>query len=127
MILKISILGILVCVMSVFLKNWLKEAVLPLQLTFAIVAIAAIFKAFQNMVDGMLGYISDSEFGSAVFSVLLKGAVICIVAKLSSDAAKDSGNGLVADIIDLIGRIMLISLGLPFIENVINTAISFLP
>ena len=127
MIVRISLLGIAVCILSVLLKNWLKEAVLPLQLSFAVIAIAAIFKSFADIIEGLWDYIGDSEYGSAMFPALIKGALICTVAKLSSDAAKDSGNGLVADIIDLTGRIMLISLGFPFVENVIKTAASFLP
>lgn len=127
MIIKVSLLGICVCVVSVLLKGWLKEAVLPLQISFSILTLAALFKSIKDITDGLWGYIGDSEYGSAVFPTLLKGALICTVAKLASDAAKDSGNGLVADIIDLTGRIMLLSLGFPFIENVIKTAASFLP
>lgn len=127
MIIKVSLLGICVCVISVLLRGWLKEAVLPLQISFAVLALAVIFKSVKDITDGLLEYMGDSEFGSAVFPALLKGALICTVAKLASDAAKDSGNGLVADIIDLTGRIMLLSLGFPFIENVIKTAASFLP
>lgn len=127
MIIKVSLLGICVCVVSVLLKGWLKEAVLPLQISFAVLTLAALFKSIKDVTDGLWGYLGDSEYGSAVFPALLKGALICTVAKLASDAAKDSGNGLVADIIDLTGRIMLLSLGFPFIENVIKTAASFLP
>lgn len=127
MILKISLLGICVCILSVMLKGWLKEAVLPLQLSFAVLALAIIFQSIKDVTDGLWDYIGDSKIGSAVFPALLKGALICTVAKLASDIAKDSGNSLVADIIDLTGRIMLLSLGFPFIENVIKTAAGFLP
>lgn len=127
MILKISLLGICVCVLSVFMKNWLKEAVLPLQLSFAVIAISAVFKSVRDITDSLWEYAGKSELSSSAFTALLKGALICTVAKLASDAAKDSGNGLVAELIDLSGRIMLISIGFPFVENVIKTAISFLP
>ncbi len=127
MIIKVSLLGICVCVISVLLRGWLKEAVLPLQISFAVLTLAIVFKSVKDITDGLWEYMGDSEFGSLVFPALLKGALICTVAKLASDAAKDSGNGLVADIIDLTGRIMLLSLGFPFIENVIKTAASFLP
>ena len=113
--------------MTVILKGWLKEAVLPLQISFAVLTLVVVFDSVRDITDGLWEYIGESEIGSAVFPVLLKGAVICTVAKLASDIAKDSGNGLVSDIIDLTGRIMLLSLGFPFVENVIKAAASFLP
>ena len=126
MIAKISLLGICVCVISVLLRDWLKEAVLPLQLTFAVIVLSVILKSVRDVTDGLWEYMGESEIGSSVFTALFKGALICTVAKLASDAAKDSGNGLIADIIDLTGRIMLITIGFPFVENVIETAVSFL-
>ena len=127
MIIRISILGICVCILSVILKGWLREAVLPLQISFAAITIAVIFESIKDITDKLKDYIGASELSYDIFSSLLKGAMICTVAKLVSDAAKDSGNSLVSDVVELTGRIMLLSLGFPFIENVIKTAVSFLP
>ena len=127
MIIKISILGICVCILSVFLKGWLREAVLPLQISFAVITIAVIFESVRDITDKLNDYLGESEIGNTVFPALIKGALICTVTKLASEAAKDSGNGLVSDIIDLTGRIMILSLGFPFVESVIRTAASFLP
>lgn len=127
MIIRISILGICVCILSVMLKGWLREAVLPFQISFAVITIAVIFESIRDITDKLRDYIGESEIGFMIFPALLKGALICTVTKLASDAAKDSGNGLVSDVIDLTGRIMILSLGFPFVESVIRTATSFLP
>ena len=127
MIIKLAFLGICVCILSVLLKSWMKEAVLPLQLSFAVITIALIYDNIKDLTEELRYYIGDSEIGTMVFSALLKGALICVVTKLACDIANDSGNSTVANIIDLAGRIMLLSIGFPFVESVIKTAVSFLP
>lgn len=127
MIVKIAFLGICVCILSVMLKGWLKEAVLPLQLSFAIITLAVVYDSIKELTEELIYYIGDSEIGTTVFAALLKGALICVVTKLACDIAYDSGNSTVANIIDLAGRIMLLSIGFPFVESVIKTAASFLP
>lgn len=127
MILKIAVLAICVCVLSAVLKSYFKEAVLPLELAFAVVALALVGEKAKEVVGELWSSLGDSEIGSAVISALIKGALICIFTKLSCDIAKDSGNTLVSDIIDLTGRIMLIALCFPFLESVIETATAFLP
>ena len=127
MIIKLAFLGICVCILSVLLKSWMKEAVLPLQLSFAVITIALIYDNIKDLTEELRYYIGDSEIGTMVFSALLKGALICVVTKLACDIANDSGNSTIANIIDLAGRIMLLSIGFPFVESVIKTATSFLP
>ena len=127
MIIRIAILGICVCLLSVILKEYAKEVVLPLQLSFIAVVIAVIFDNIRDISSDFLSFIGNSEIGLSIFYSLLKGAFICVVTKIACDVADDSGNRVVAGIIDIAGRLLLISLGFPYIESVIKTATSFLP
>lgn len=126
MIVKISLLGVCVCILISVMKNSFKEAVLPLELAFVVVVLIVTVSEVKELTDDLRSFLDSTQVGSTVLSALLKGALICVVTKLSSDIAKDSGNSLVCDIIDLTGRVMLISISFPFFESVIKTATAFL-
>jgi hypothetical protein len=127
MILKISLLGICVCILVSLMKSSFKEAVLPLELAFAVVVLIVTVGEIKELTSTFRSFLGDIQIDSTVFSALMKGAVICIVSKLSSDVAKDSGNSLVSDVIDLTGRVLLITISFPFLESVIKIAAAFLP
>lgn len=127
MIIKIAIIGVCICVISSVMRNYFKEAVLPLELAFAVIVTVVVADKAKDTVEKLWDYFGSAQTEEAVFTALLKGALICIVAKFASDMAKDSGNNLVSDIIDFSGRVLLVAVGFPFFESVIKTAVSFLP
>lgn len=127
MILKVALVGICVCILCSLLKNRFGEAVLPLEIAFAVVVLLWAGEKMKVLTDDLLSFLSETEAGSAAFSAIIKGALVCVITKLSCDIAKDSGNTLVSDIIDLTGRLMLVTICFPFFESVIKTAVSFLP
>ena len=127
MIIKIAVMGICVCVITSVMKSFFKEAVLPIELAFAVIAAAVVVDKIKDTAEKLWDFFGATQTEEASFSALLKGALICIVSSFASDTAKDSGNSLVADIIDFSGRILLLTVGFPFFESVIKTALNFLP
>lgn len=125
MLLKIAVLGICVSIVCVFLNKYYKEAVLPLEMVFMVIAAIMVTDEAKDALSELSSYLDETGEGMQILSNLVKGAMICVVTKISCDIAKDSGNTVIADIIDLAGRIVLISLCFPFVESVIKTALSF--
>ncbi len=125
MLLKISALGIIVSVLCTLLNKYYKEAVLPLQLSFVVLTVAVIAQKARSFTAVLSGFLEGAEGGKSIFSALIKGALICVITKIASDIAKDSGNSAVSDVIDLAGRVMILALCFPFVENALKTALSF--
>ncbi|MGN0467281.1 MAG: stage III sporulation AC/AD family protein [Acutalibacteraceae bacterium] len=85
--------------------------------------------AFKSTAGKLSSFLSSAENLSETYgliSVLLKGALICIMTQLVRDLCKDSGNTALASAVDIAGRMMIIVLSLPLIESVLKTAVSFI-
>ncbi len=125
MIIKVACVCICVCLLSVLLSQYTKSFVLPLQLCFGVIVLLIIFNEVKDSVSDILSLIDFDDKANKIFSCLLKGALICVLTKLTSDVSKDSGNNFVSSVVEIAGRIMLLVVTLPFLESVIKTALSF--
>lgn len=125
MIFKIIFMGICVCILSVILKQYQPSFVIILELAFAVIVILIIYDEASQSIKSILEIFNSDGTSEKIFSCLLKGALVCIATKLACDVSKENGNLLIADIIEISGRIMLLIISFPFIESIINTALSF--
>ncbi len=97
-----------------------------LNVVFVIAVIFLIFDSAVESLKSISDLLSVSSSTGKIFSSLLKAGTVCILTKLASDIAKESGNATVSDMIDFGGRIMLLIISLPFIESIIKTATAFI-
>lgn len=123
--LKILSLGIVCSLVSILLKRTAKEYVIFVQLGFAVIAGIYIINQSSQLADRMVTYFEMSGNISELCSVMLKGAFVCIASKISCDICIESGNLLISDLIELAGKIILLTLSLPLIEDIIKIAVSF--
>ena len=127
MIIKIAVLGVIVCVVTFFLKGFSGETVLLIELAFAVIVTIFLADKLFDVTDKLKSFLGESETERVIFFALFKGALICVITKFAADTAIDSGNRLVADIIDFSGRVLLLTIAFPFMESVIETATAFIP
>lgn len=66
------------------------------------------------------------EYGEEILTSAVKGTVICIITKFSSDICAESGNKTIADAVEFAGRIMLTVIAVPYIKMIMNTALAFI-
>lgn len=125
MFIKIVILGILVCIINLILKQHQKVFVLPVNIIYIIIVLLLIFDSFSESLQDVADLFSISGLLDKVLSCLYKSAAICILSKISADLCKESGSTVISDMIDLGGRIIMLSLALPFIKSIIKTAAAF--
>ncbi len=79
----------------------------------ALSAIAPIIKYMQSLFDG----VSNDDY---VISVL-KALGIAVLTQISAEVCRDCGEGSAASGVELIGRLELVILCLPMIENIITS------
>lgn len=125
MMLKIGLTGICVCIILSVLRPFNKSYIILIELAFALMvfgtAISDGFSLFKSLKELFSGVSSAGK----LITCLIKGALICIITRLCCDVAKESGNTVVSDAIELCGRITLLLISMPFIESVVKAAISF--
>ena len=125
MLIKIILIGISICVISMFLKQQLRVYIVVLNIVFVISVILLVFDSTVDTIRSISELLDVTSSIGKMFNCLFKAVAVCILTKLSSDICKESGNMVVSDLIDLGGRITLLIISLPFIESVIKTAAAF--
>ncbi len=125
MIIKILFSVIVVVIISTVLKSSMKELLFLFQLSFAIILLIYIFSEVGSTFTQFKDTIETLGVDNEIILVLIKGAFISVITKISCDICRDSGNLLIEDIIELGGRFMIFAISLPYIVKIINTAVSF--
>lgn len=58
--------------------------------------------------------------------ILLKSLGICFLCQFSSDACKDAGQSALASKVELAGKLMIVLIALPMIEDITQTAVGII-
>ncbi len=125
MLLKMILLGMVSCFICIILKRVAKEYVIFVQLFFAVTAGGLIISESAEFLTQITAYFNLTDNLDEVYSLLFKGALICIVTKIACDICVESGNLLISDLIELSGKVMLVVLSAPLIKDIIRIAVSF--
>ena len=125
MIIKVILLGICVCFLNIFLRQNQSVFTYIINIAYIVIIVVLLSDGVAERLKDIKDLLFLSSSATKMLSCLYKGALICILTKISSDVCKESGNLVVSDIIDLAGRIMLLIIAFPFIESIIKTASAF--
>ena len=125
MFIKIIILGIIVCIINLLLKQHQSIFILPVNIIYITIVITLLFNEMTDSLLDVAQLFQVSKTVSKVLICLYKAASISILSKIATDICKESGNTVVSDMIDLGGRLVMLSIALPFIRSIIKTAVAF--
>lgn len=125
MLIKVILLSVTGVFLTVILKKYCKELVPFFEIAVMLVAAYIIFDGVDIDNTGLSKIFSLYSESDELFSCIFKGAAVTVITKLGSDVCRESGNNLMSDIVEFGGRIMLITLSLPYIEKVTEIALSF--
>ena len=121
-IFAICIAAVAATILAVTLKRYNPE----ISMLLAIGAGVGIFVLVLSQIPQALSQISTllSRAGMplAYGQVLFKALGICFLCQFSSDACKDAGQSALASKVELAGKLMIVLLALPMLEDIVNTA-----
>jgi len=125
MFVKILVLAVVGVMLTVILRKYCRELVPIFEIALVAGAFVIIADAEVVKRSGIEKIFSVYSGSSEIFTAILKGAAVTVLTRLACDVCRESGNSLVADIVELGGRIMLVVLAIPFLEKVTEIALSF--
>ena len=125
MLIKITASGIVCCLVCVLLKRVAKEYVIFVQLCFAVAAGIIIITECIGFFDELSDWFYMIGNFDSLYSILCKGAFVCIACKIACDICIESGNILISDLIELAGKTVMLVLTLPLLKDIVRTAVSF--
>lgn len=125
MLVKIISLALAGVFLGVILKKYSKELVVFLEIAILVAALFIISGEIKNYSD-LLGELFSLYEGRELFLCIFKGSAITVLCRLASEVCRESGNGLMGEIVEIGGRVMLVILALPFVAEAAEIALAFI-
>lgn len=125
MFIKILALAVVGVLLTAILKKHCREFLPLFEIALIIGAFIIIGNADIFKKSGIEKIFFVNSGSVELFTAIIKGAAITVLTRFACDVCRESGNSLMADVVELGGRIMLIVLAIPFVEKVTEIALSF--
>ena len=120
-VIKLCMVALLILVSSTVIKQW-KSDFLPLIRAGAIVLFGTLLLASVQPFLSLVTTLGTSAGVSRYIETILKGLGIVVLTQISSDICRDSGEGTLAGHIETVGKLELLLLCIPLIEEILATA-----
>lgn len=119
-ILKVIILGIVISILAVLLKQIKPEYSLICVIVGSIILIMYILSGIKSIFDYFANIVEKTGIDNTMFNTLLKIIGVGYLIEFSASVCNDSGNSSIADKIVLAGKILIFTLSLPIITTLFN-------
>ncbi|MDR2753730.1 MAG: stage III sporulation AC/AD family protein [Oscillospiraceae bacterium] len=92
-----------------------------------------VLRELLGAMEGMLQFAPGNDTGdtggvggNSPFTMLAKALGICVTTQLAADVCRDSGSGALANIVELGGRLLVLSLTLPLLKSIAELAVGLI-
>ena len=115
---KICAIGIIFALICVLMKNYRGEFLIPVRLAAIILicgAVLGLISPIIKFLNGIMGQTLPIEY----MEIILKTLSIAYMTQISSEMCRESGESSIAFGIETVGKIEIIILSLPLINNIL--------
>ena len=125
-ILGLCVAVIIAAVLSVMLKKYNPEISMLVAVGAGVVVFALILSKISPALTQVSSLLSRAGMPVGYGGILLKSLGICFLSQFSSDACKDAGQSALASKVELAGKLMIVLIALPMIEDIAQTAVGII-
>lgn len=125
-LIKVLILGIVLSVITVLLKQIKPEYSLICIIVGSIILIAYILSGVTKIFEYFSQIVNKTGIDEDLFTTLLKIIGVGYLIEFSAGVCVDSGNSSIADKIVLAGKLLIFTLSMPIITNLFNLVMELL-
>ena len=122
---KICALGIVFAMICVLIKNYRGEFLIPVRLA-SIIVISGIVIVLISPIIKFLSNIMGQTMPLEYMEIILKTLAIAYMTQISSELCRECGENSIALGIETVGKIEIVILSLPLINNIISMSSEFL-
>jgi len=119
-IVKILVIGIVVSILSVLLKQIKPEYSLICVLIGSGILIIYIINSFQGILEFFARIVDKTGIDKSMFTTMLKIIGVGYLIEFAASVCNDSGNSSIADKVVLAGKLIIFALSLPIITDLFN-------
>ena len=111
---------------AVILKGHNPSFALILSVAASAMAVLFILRLVTPYINELHKIFETSSLKHDYFFTVLKGVAICYISRFAADICKDNGQTALSTKAELMGRIGLIALSVPFLKEILDIALSLL-
>lgn len=119
----ICIAAVAATILAVTLKRYNPEISMLLAIGAGVIIFVLVLNQIPQALSQINTLLSRAGMPLQYGQVLFKALGICFLCQFSSDACKDAGQSALASKVELAGKLMIVLLALPMLEDIINTAV----
>lgn len=110
--------------LAVLLKQHQPALALGIGLLAGIMALASLLITVLPLLQRVQALAESAAVPTAYIQVLLKGLGVCLLTQLATDTCRDAGETALANKAELVGKVLLLAVGLPLFEEIVGLALS---
>ena len=122
----ICIAAVAATILAVTLKRYNPEISMLLAIGAGVIIFVLVLNQIPQAPSQINTLLSRAVMPLQYGQVLFKALGICFLCQFSSDACKDAGQSALASKVELAGKLMIVLLALPMLEDIINTAVALM-
>ena len=122
----ICIAAVAATILAVTLKRYNPEISMLLAIGAGVIIFVLVLNQIPQALSQINTLLSRAGMPLQYGQVLFKALGICFLCQFSSDACKDAGQSALASKVELAGKLMMVLLALPMLEDIINTAVALM-
>ena len=122
-IIGIALIGV---IMSLLLKNHLSTYALMVTLLTGIIILFWCVVNIIPVIDKLQYFIEETSMPNEYGMIILKSIGLTFIVQLISDICKDAGETAISSKLELVGKIAILLISLPFFEKIISVVLEML-
>ncbi len=126
-IFKIILVALITVVASVILKQLKPEMTIFVSIAGGIVIILMLVNSVSNVFDGFRSLMTKTGVNSSLFKSVLKVVGIGYITEFGASICKDAGVASIADKVMFAGKICILLLCMPIVNNLLEIIIGIMP
>ncbi len=126
-ILQVVALGLVVAVFAVLLRQERPEMALVLALGFGVIVFLMVLNKLGTIITVFQDVTQRAQMDELYLATLLKILGIAYIAEFGAQVCRDSGEGTVANKIELAGKVLIMILALPIFVAILEAIMRLLP
>jgi stage III sporulation protein AD len=124
---QVVALGLMVAVFAVLLRRERPEMALILALGFGVIVFLMVLKKLGAIITVFEDVTRRAQVDELYLTTLLKILGIAYIAEFGAQVCRDSGEGTVANKIELAGKVLIMILALPIFAAILEAIVRLLP
>lgn len=122
----ICVSAVVAVVFAVLLKKYNPEIAMLTTLITGVIIFSAVLSALSPAIELLNRFSTLAPGADENVGILLKSIGICYICQFSADSCRDSGQSALASKIELAGKVAVVLLCLPLLEEIVNLAMSII-